>query len=197
MLLCSGTISYLSFDRNIFTSDFLIGKIVAIFMIGLLIGISSYVLYKFRILIINTESVISIHPFQLKKKKIALTKIKWVKFNSFNHDEGTAYRKVSLSSSNSKITFTDREFENFETLTNLLPNSKDKRNTVDREQAEANLSNVTFYAYTILALILFLILISIWRNELPIHTIVMILGSIFFLIVTVKRVLNYREKLNK
>ena len=60
MLVCGGTLTYFSFDRNLFTGDLVF---IAKFFVGLIIlitiGILFYFLYKFRILIIDKNKIIS------------------------------------------------------------------------------------------------------------------------------------------
>ena len=74
MLLSSGTLTYFSFDRNVFTSDlFFVGKFIMGFMIALFIGFLFYSLYKFRILFIYNSRIISITPFLLKIQKVDLS----------------------------------------------------------------------------------------------------------------------------
>jgi len=73
MILCGGTLTYLAFDKNLFTGDLIfIGKFFVGLFILITIGILFYFLYKFRILIIDNNKIISVHPFWLKKEKVAL-----------------------------------------------------------------------------------------------------------------------------
>ena len=54
MILCGGTLTYFAFDKNLFTGDLIfIGKFFVGLFILITIGIIFYLLYKFRILIID------------------------------------------------------------------------------------------------------------------------------------------------
>ena len=166
MIFCGGALGYFAIKNNAFSSDLIfIGK----FFIGLIIlfstGILFYLLYKFRLLVIYNKSIISIYPFLLKKEKIDLNSLEKHKYENFIGFNVTTYRRVILTDPNTNISFTDMEFENFETLTNGILNSKNKRNKVDLKQAASNISNMNFNVYLLSGMFIFMIWIVIWNSR--------------------------------
>lgn len=194
ILISSGTLTYMSLDRNVFNSDlFFVGKIIMGVMILIFIAAFFYLLYKFRILIINTNNIVFIYPFLLKKSKIDLANIRRIKLKKWPGQNGTIYRQVSFTASDSKFSFTDKEFENFETLTDELPNIKDKRVKIDFEQATSNLSNVNFNIYLLSGLLLFLIFNAIWNNGLHLIFLSFFVCAGILLAASVNRKLKYKR----
>tara|TARA_B110000879_G_C10873316_1_gene393818 strand:- start:8 stop:667 length:660 start_codon:yes stop_codon:yes gene_type:complete len=194
MFLCSGTLTFLSLNRNIFAGDlFLVGKIIMGFMILLFIGIFFYSLYKFRILIIDNKSIVSIYPFLLKKEKIDLTKIKKLKLENFFAFKGTTYRKIKLTDFSGTMEITDLEFENFEKLTSELKLNQNKKREIDLEQAKSNLSNVNFNVYLLSGLLIFLIINTIWNSGFHIIILAFLLCNGILLYASIKRKLKYKR----
>jgi hypothetical protein len=194
MLLCSGTLTFLSFNRNIFTGDlFIIFKIIMGFMILLFIGIFFYSLYKFRILIIDDNSIASIYPFLLKKEKIDLTKIKKLKLENFFAFKGTVYRKIKITTFSGTMEITDLEFENFEKLTSELKLNQNKKREIDLEQAKSNLSDVNFNVYLLSGLLMFLIFNTIWNSGFHLIILAFFICNGILLYASIKRKLEYKR----
>ena len=74
------------------------------------IGILFYFLYKFRIIIIDNNKIVSINPFWFKKEQIDLTKIKKLKLENFSAFRGTVYRRIEITDINGKLEINDLEF---------------------------------------------------------------------------------------
>jgi hypothetical protein len=165
MILCGGTLTYFAFDKNLFTGDLVF---IAKFFVGLFIlitiGILFYFLYKFRILIIDSDKIISIHPFWFKKQIIDLTKIKKLKLDNFFAFRETVYRKIEITDNNGKLEINDLEFENFEKLTSELNFDLNKKKEIDLEQAKSNLSNLNFNVYLLSGFLIFLVFNTIWNS---------------------------------
>ncbi len=194
MLLCSGTLTFLSLNRNVFTSDlFFVGKIIMGFMILLFIGFFFYSLYKFRILVIDNNSIVSIYPFLLKKEKIDLTKIKKLKLENFFAFKGTVYRKIKVTDFSGTMEITDLEFENFKKLTSELKLNQNKKREIDLEQAKSNLSNVNFNVYLLFGLLVFLIINTIWNSGFHLVILIFFLSNGILLYASVKRKLEYKR----
>ncbi len=194
MFLCGGTLTYISFDRNIFTSDLIF---IAKFFVGLIvlitIGILFYFLYKFRILIIDSEKIISIHPFWFKKQRIDLTKIKKLKLENFFAFKGTVYRKIEITDTNGKLEINDLEFENFEKLTSELNFDRNKKKEIDLEQAESNFSNINFNVYVLSGLLIFLVLNTIWNSGFHYIIIFFFICIGLLLYASIKRRIEYKQ----
>uniref|UniRef100_UPI004048BD8B hypothetical protein n=1 Tax=Mariniflexile sp. TaxID=1979402 RepID=UPI004048BD8B len=194
MLLCSGTLTFLSFNGNIFTGDlFIILKIIMGLMILLFIGVFFYSLYKFRILIIDNNSILSIYPFLLKKEKIDLTKIKKLKLENFFAFKGTVYRKIKITTFSGTMEITDLEFENFEKLTSDLKLNRNKKREIDLEQAKSNLSDVNFNVYLLSGLLMFLIYNTIWNSGFHLIILALFICNGILLYASIKRKLEYKR----
>lgn len=194
ILICGGTLTYFSFDRNLFTSDLIF---IAKFFIGLIIlitiGILFYFVYKFRILIIDNKKIISVHPFWFKQEKIDLTKIKKLKLENFFAFRGTVYRKIKITDSNGTMEITDLEFENFEKLTSKLRVDEKKKKEIDLEQAKSNFSNINFNVYVLTGLLIFLVLNTVWNSRFHLITIVFFFYTGLLLYASVKRRIEYKQ----
>ncbi len=194
MFLCGGTLTYISFDRNLFTSDL---TFIAKFFVGLIvlitIGILFYFLYKFRVLIIDNEKIISIHPFWFKKQRIDLKKIKKLKLDNFFAFKGTVYRKLTITDSNGMLEINDLEFENFEKLTSELKVDKNKKTEIDLAQAKSNYSNMNFNVIIISGLLIFLVLNGIWNSGFHLIIIIFFICIGLLLYASVKRRIEYKR----
>ena len=193
MLLCGGTLAYLSFSKNLFTSEtILIVKIVMGFMSLAFVGTFIYSLYKFRILIINQFKIISIHPFLFKIDKIDISKTKSIKWKNFTAFKGTIYRNVELKQFNAKIEISDLEFENFESLVKKINVQLENKRKIEIEQAISNNSMMIFNVILLSGFLVFQIF-SITREKIHIVQIIFFLINIILLYASTKRVLNYRK----
>lgn len=199
MLSCGGTLTYLSIDKHLFTSDLIF---IAKFFVGLIvlitIGVLFYFLYKFRILTIDSNKIVEFYPFLLKKEKIDLTKIKNLKWENFFASRGTVYRKVTISDFNGTLEINDLEFENFEKLTSELKIDPNKKREINLEQAKSNLSNMNFNVYLLsafLILLMFLVFRTIYTNGF--HPIMLVFSICCGLILyaSIKRKLEYKRTL--
>tara|TARA_R110001583_G_C5465454_1_gene392340 strand:- start:30 stop:641 length:612 start_codon:yes stop_codon:yes gene_type:complete len=194
MILCGGTLTYFAFDKNLFTSDLiLIGKFFVGLFILITIGILFYFLYKFRILIIDKNKIISIHPFWFKKQKIDLNKIKKLKSENFFAFKGTVYRKIKITDFNGTVEINDLEFENFENLTSELKIDQNKKKEIDLEQAKSNLSNVNFNVYILSGLLIFLVFNTICNSGFHPIIFAFLISIGILLYASVKRKLEYKS----
>lgn len=196
MLLSSGTLTYFSFDRNVFTKDVvLVVKLTLGFMIVLFIGFLFYTLYKFRILFIYNSRIISIRPFLLKIEKVDLKKgksIKWCNFYSF---KSTLYREVKITSSSRTISFSDLEFENFDSLTDQFANTNNnsKKEVIDLKQAKSNLSSINFNIYLLSGFLIFMIFNTFLNGGLKTFIVVSYFCIGLFLYASIKRKIKYKR----
>lgn len=194
ILICGGTLTYFSFDRNLFTSDLIfIAKFFIVLIILITIGILFYFVYKFRILIIDNKKIISVHPFWFKQEKIDLTKIKKLKLENFFAFRGTVYRKIKITDSNGTMEITDLEFENFEKLTSKLRVDEKKKKEIDLEQAKSNFSNINFNVCVLTGLLIFLVLNTVWNSRFHLITIVFFFYTGLLLYASVKRRIQYKQ----
>ncbi|NRD23870.1 hypothetical protein HNV10_11490 [Winogradskyella litoriviva] len=193
MFLCGGTLTYFSFDRNLFTSDLIF---IAKFFVGLIvfmtIGILCYFLYKFRIIIID-NNIVSINPFWFKKEKIDLTKIKKLNLENFFAFRGIVYRRIEITDINGKLEINDLEFENFEKLTSEINLDRNKKKEIDLEQAKSNLSSLNFNVYILSGLLIFLVFNTIWNSGF--HPIVLAFFTCIgiLLYASIKRKIEYKR----
>ena len=194
MLLCSGTLTYVSFEKNLYSSDaILIVKIVIAVMSLIFFCILLYLLYKFRILIVNKNNIISIHPFILKVNTIDITKTKNVRWRNFPAFKGTIYRKAEIKQGKFKIDISDFEFENFESLVRSLNGNTDKlKMTI--EQAKSNNSMMIFNIIILFGFLVFLIIDINWNNVNNFE-LLFFLMNIILLFASIKRALSYRKVL--
>lgn len=194
MFLCGGTLTYLSFDCNLFTGNLIF---IAKFFVGLCIlmtiGVLFYFLYKFRILVIDNNSIVSIYPFWFKKEKIDLNKIKKLQLENFFAFKGTVYRKIKITDFSGTIEITDLEFENFEKLTSELKLNQNKKKEIDLEQAKSNLSNVNFSVYILSGFLIFLVFNTIWNSGFHIIILASFICNGILLYASVKRKLEYKR----
>ena len=195
MLLCSGTLTYFTFYKNLYSGDaILIVKIVIAIISLIFICVLFYLLYKFRILIVYKNRFISIHPFILKVIAIDISHTKNVKWKNFSAFKGTIYRNVELKQEKNKIDISDLEFENFENLVRSLNRSLNK-DKITIEQAKSNNSMMIFNIFILSGFLVFLVVNTTWKN---IHNaeLIFFLTNIILLFVSIKRVYNYRKVLN-
>lgn len=194
MFSSGGILTYFSLDKNIFTGDLIF---IAKFFIGLVvlitIGIFFYFVYKFRILIVSEDKIVTLYPFRLKKIKVDLNTIKKIKLENFFAFKATVYRRIEITDSNGTLEINDLEFENFEILTSKLKVDLNKKNKIDFEQAKSNLSNITFNVYILSIFLAFLVLKTIWNSELNIMKIAFIISLGVLLYATLKRKIKYKR----
>jgi hypothetical protein len=195
MLLCSGTLTYFSFYKNLYSGDaILIVKIVIAIISLIFICVLFYLLYQFRILIVYKNRFISIHPFIFKVITIDISHTKNVKWKNFSAFKGTIYRNVELKQEKNKIDISDLEFENFENLVRSL-NRNHNKDKITIEQAKSNNSMMIFNVIVLSGFLVFLVVNTNWKN---IHNaeLIFFLTNIILLIASIKRVYNYRKVLN-
>lgn len=192
MLLSSGTLTYLSFSKNLYLGDaILIVKIVIAVISLIFICVLFFLLYKFRILIVNKNHFISINPFILKMNIIDISKSKSVKWKNFSAFKGTIYRKAELKQGKYYIEISDLEFENFEMLTRSL-NGNLNIHKISIQQAKSNNLMMIFNVIILLGFLVFLISNTALEN-IHIAEIIFFLINIILLVASFRRVLNYRK----
>ena len=194
MLLCSGTLTYVSFEKNLYSSDaILIVKIVIAVMSLIFFCILLYLLYKFRILIVNKNNIISIHPFILKVNTIDITKTKNVRWRNFPALKGTIYRIAEIKQGKFKIDISDFEFENFESLVRSL-NGNTGKLKITIEQAKSNNSMMIFNIIILFGFLVFLVIDINWNNVNNFELLFFFM-NIILLFASIKRALSYRKVL--
>ncbi|WP_430411787.1 hypothetical protein [Kordia sp.] len=192
IISCGGMLTYISIEKNLLTSDLIF---IAKFFVGLLslisIGIFCFLLFRFRFLIINAENVVSIRPFIFKKKVIDLKHNFRIKIEQDIDQKAAIYRRIKLSDANSTLEFTDKEFENFESLVRQLPLKDSKKKAIDLAQAKANISQTNFDFYLYSGGFLFIIANIIWNSGF--HYMVLIFFGIdaLLLFAAIRRKLRY------
>jgi hypothetical protein len=175
MLGCGGTLTYVSFDRQLFTSDMII--IVKLFlglMVLLTIAVGLFLLLKFRILIVTGRGITSIRPFVLSINHFTWDKIKRVKWGKWEL-KATVFKSIEIESTDKKIIkFSDFEFENFNNLIEQIPGqSSEKKKSVYLEQAKSNLVFTTFLIGIFGLFMLFILWMNIFKHDFHvIHLIV-------------------------
>lgn len=195
MLLCSGTLTYFSFYKNLYSGDaILIVKIVIAIISLIFICVLFYLLYKFRILIVYKNRFISIHPFILKVITIDISHTKNVKWKNFSAFKGTIYRNVELKQGKYKINISDLEFENFENLVKSLKGNHNK-DKITIEQVKSNNSMMIFNVIILFGFLVFLVVNTTWKN---IHNaeLIFFLINIILLFASIKRLYKYRKAIN-
>ncbi len=126
LLTCGGWIIYFSITDNVFHRPF---NLIYIFLgISILFTIIVFVgvLYNFRCLAISNSGIVCVYPFLLRKKEIQwrdLVKTDWEVDYNFLYKN--MVRKVVLRSNDTTISFSDLEFENFNTLIKQIPNGQE------------------------------------------------------------------------
>ncbi len=139
-----GVVFYFTFIENTNSiSD--LGLFFLVFVCLISFGYCIFILTKFRFLTVTDEGLFCFYPFLLRTKQlkwIDLEKTEWTIF----YWKGI-FRKVLLKTAYTEISLTDLEFENFETLTNKIPNGERLRKEIDREQAQTEKSMMTWYNY--------------------------------------------------
>ncbi|UGS24876.1 hypothetical protein [Flavobacterium channae] len=194
ILLGSGTLTYLSFSKNLYSGDAILTVKIVIAVISLIfICILFYLLYKFRILIINKNLFISIHPFIFKINKIDISKTKSLKWKNFSAFKGTIYRSVELRQGKYKIEVSDLEFENFDHLVSSF-NGQLNKNKATIEQAKSNYSMMIFNLIILSCFFVFL-LINTTFKDINIAEVIFFFINLILLFATIKRILNYRKAL--
>lgn len=170
---------------------------IAKFFVGLIIlitiGFLVYFLYKFRILIIDSDKIISIHPFWFKKQRIDITKIKQLELENFFAFRETVYRKIEITDINGKLEINDLEFENFEKLISELNFDRNKNKEIDLTQAKSNLSNLNFNVYLLSGFLIFLVLNSIWNSGLHPMILAFFICIGILLYASIKRKTKYKR----
>jgi hypothetical protein len=198
LFLCGGMLTYISINRNVFGSDliFIAKFFVALFAL-ISIGILFFFLYKFRILIVDKNKIISIYPFLFKKEIINLAQIKKLKLESFSAFKGTVYRKIKISDLSGTMEISDLEFENFDKLISGLKLNQHRKTEIDLEQATSNLSNVNFNVYLLAGFLIFLVFNIIWNSGFHFIVIAFFICNVILLYAAFKRKLEYKRRMKK
>jgi hypothetical protein len=167
MLGCGGTLTYVSFDRQLFTSDLII---IAKFFVGLIvlitIAVGLFILLKFRILIVTGRGITSIKPFVLSINQFTWDKIKKVKWGKWEL-KATVFKSIEIESEDRQIIkFSDFEFENFNNLIEQIPGqASEKKSRVYVEQAKSNLLFTSFLIGIFGLFALFILWMNIMKHN--------------------------------
>lgn len=198
MLVSGGTLSYLSIAKELFNSDsiFLVKLFIALFML-MTVGVLFFFSYKFRILLADRDTILSIHPFRFKKEKIDRTKIRSLQLKNFSAFRGTVYRKVKVNGSDGLIEISDLEFENFECLISDLEIDQNEKWKIDLKQATSNQSSMNFNTYLLSGFLIFLVLNAIWNSGLHPVIVVVFFFNVVLLYASIKRRIRYEKILTR
>jgi hypothetical protein len=118
-----------------------------------------------------------------------------VKLKQYIVHNGTVVRSVKLTDANSELTFTDREFENFDHLIKELPIKECEKKAIDFAQAKGNISAINFNFYILIAFLIFLIGNTIWNSGFHYIVIIFFVTNSILLIATLKRRWRYKRVL--
>ncbi len=116
------------------------------FLGGMLVSLCLWIIFKFKIVKIDTKGIYAFYPFLNKRKQIL-----WENFHGITAEvvdpptnKLPSHRKIILKGKKGReriveISLTDREFENFNALTDAIPipEVKTLRRKIDIEQAKA------------------------------------------------------------
>ncbi len=194
MFLCGGALTYFALDKKIFTRDLIfVGKFFVGLIVLITIGLFFYFIYKFRILIVANNKIVSLYPFWFKMEKIDLNKIKKLKLENFFAFKGTVYRRIKITDPNGTLEINDLEFENFERLTSELKVDQNIKKKNDFEQANSNFSNINFYVYILLGFLIFLVFNTIWNSGFHSIIIAFFICVGVLLYASIKRKIKYKR----
>lgn len=198
MLICSGTLTYFSFNNNVFLSDlFLFSKVIMGFIMLVFTGLLISILMKFRVLFISHKRLISIFPFLLKKEIIDLTNVKKIHYENILSFKGTVFRKLIIFDSHKSLSFSDLEFENFDLLLDKLHHRNLDRKVVDLKQAKSNISDVNFNVYLLVGLIGFLVLNIVFSSSFHFVILTFLVCNGILLYASIKRKRKYDQILKE
>lgn len=156
MLGCGGGLSYISIDKHLFTGDLIfIGKFFMGLLMLITIGFAGFFLFKFRLLLIKKDKLISFNPFILRYRQFDIHDLKGIKWSTWEL-KATVFRTLEANNRDGeKLTISDFEFENFNRLISMIPkaDSHKKKVEVDFKQAKSNLSFMTFTIWINLGLV--------------------------------------------
>ena len=196
MLLSSGTLSYIAFEQKLFSNDNeLVIKIFLGFMVLLFFATSFYLLYKFRIIVIRRNVMLSINFFKLSRVSTNFSDVNSVRLENWTSQKGTVYRKLLIFNETSQISFTDMEFENFNTLVDVIPQAKKKQRSINFKQAKANLSSERINFYIFLVLLLLFLIIKTYKDVYHYVFYVLMFCLVVLLYASYKRLANYKKLL--
>lgn len=130
------------------------------FLVGVLLGLCCWVVFKFQLVKIDEKGIYAFYPFLNKRKQIL-----WEDFHGITaevidppYSQVPAHRKITLKGKKGReriveISLTDREFENFNALTDAIPIPKAKilRSKIDIELAEGE--KYVFIMYVIASVV--------------------------------------------
>ena len=199
MFCCGGALSYMSFDSALFTSDvFFLVKFFVGLIILITIGVFFFFCLKFRLLIIRQNILISLNPFIFSLKRFDMDKIKKIKWSIWNI-HGTYYRTIELTNKKKeRISFSDFEFENFDSLVKIIPNfdSEKRKFEIDYEQAKSNITYLTLSLIIHLAMVALLVYVNLSGIGYHWIHIVFYSGLLLLMYATQKRRRKYKQIIN-
>ena len=194
MLICSGWLTYITFDSNLLTGDLIfIGKFFMIVIVLMFIFFLVFVIINFRIVFRQKDEIVFIKPFLFKADQIALNDIQKTKLENFFSFRHTVYRRIQISTRNKKLLISDLEFENFDDLLYGIPYDEIKKNEIDLSQAK---SEVTHIGYNLLLTVFMLsicLLMIIFQKVYHLFLLVIILVNLILLYASIKRKIRYRK----
>ena len=194
MLICSGWLTYITFDSNLLTGDLIfIGKFFMIVIVLMFIFFLVFVIINFRIVFRQKDEIVFIKPFLFKADRIALNDIQKTKLENFFSFRHTVYRRIQISTRNKKLLISDLEFENFDDLLYGIPYDEIKKNEIDLSQAK---SEVTHIGYNLLLTVFMLsicLLMIIFQKVYHLFLLVIILVNLILLYASIKRKIRYRK----
>lgn len=177
MIACGSSLTYMSFEKGLFTSDLLLIVKLFLCLITLItLTVIAIVLYKLQIIVVTHSAIIAVKPFLFSVTRLPFDKIHHVKWR-FWEVKAIYFKIMEIHSVDHLVVMiSDFEFENFEAIIQRIPHqSTDKKWRVYREQAKMNLGMIYFILVIIGLLLLFIVWIALSKGVHLIH--LTILGS--------------------
>ena len=198
MLICGGTLSFLSYQKGLLSGDLiLIAKLFIGLIIIITIGLLIFLILKFRIILIDDSKAEVFYPFRLNRIRLDFEEIKAVKLENWIGQNGTVYRKVLLKGKKTSLIFTDRELENFDSILESIPNSISDKSNFDFKQAKSNLSTMQFMAIVLSGFLIYLIYYFMFEDSINETFMIFLIVDMVLLFASIKRIVKYRNSIKK
>ncbi len=164
--------------------------IFIIFVIALLY----LLIFKFRIVKIDTQGIQCFYPFLWKTKSIKwekqLTRIIWdIHIDRYQ----TYYRIVSLKTGKQKeeIKLSDFEFENFRALTDFIPDAQKNRKAIDLKKAKSEKGWVRLDVLLTVCIVGWLVYVIFYLENSNWVLVGFLFCAMIFLFIFIKRAIVY------
>lgn len=177
MIACGSSLTYMSFEKGLFTSDLLLIVKLFLCLITLItFAVIAIGLYKLQIIVVTHSAIIAVKPFLFSVRRLPFDKIHHVKWRLWEV-KAIYFKIMEIHSVDHRVIMvSDFEYENFESIIQSIPHqSSDKKWRVYREQAKMNLGMIYFILGIMGLFLLFILWIALSKG---VHLILLtILGS--------------------